>query len=542
VQIMQRLRFLDQGHFPALCKLVLLVLTIMPIGCGDSESFVFTNTPNQPPPNAVTFSNLTAAPNPIALLPGATRQLTVTATASTGQVVDVTSRSLYSVDTTAAANDPDISVSDSGLVAVAATATPGDTATVAIVWVPVLADDGEPVLPGAGLPTPLTTSVQVTVTTPGGGGEVAELNEAGLDALAGGEFTNYVTARNFFAQAVGEIDGDTPQNDADTARFFYALTRVAAIAAELEGPNPALQAVRPQNTSFQTVGDFLDALGYPESPRTSYTGLEVPATFSTGVTAEDGRDFLVGPVRSELLAAIAGLGQVSQSFNVVWVRAQNAPGLGTPNVDVTVESDYGDVLSFRSSFRTLLGFVLVVGANDLGSADVGATLNDAAHTVQSILAGSPTAFTLEDGSLLGQAQTQFDAAIDDGIDAANFIEAETDPQNNDLISLASIPEMTVEEYIAEALVWQDALFASTTLSNAAGDETASLNLQNYFNGSDSDLRDYLPPFTDNAVSGLFPGVPFGTLYNNYTSDGSMDPNRDVDGNNVPDMLEPLLRR
>lgn len=378
-----------------------------------------------------------------------------------------------------------------------------------------------PVGPGTGVALPFG---------PGGaGGDVAALNAQGLAALRGGEFVNFVQARDLFAQAVAAIGPGTAQNDRDTAFFFLGTTRVAAVVSEL--PSDGLP------DGLNDVGDFLDALGFAASPRTSYKGLQAPGVFPASVTGADVRQFLTSRVRSELEAGIANLTQVSQSFVVTWTRKEDGPGIPGSTGELSVESDFGDALAFRSSFQHALGAVLVVGSYDLGG-DVANVLNNTGRTVQDILSGNPTALLLADAGLLAQARAAFDSGIADGLAASEFMEAETDAQNDDLISIADTPALTVNEFQAEALVWRNALTATTPVRSRNGQSTATLSLQNFFDGSaNAQLRPQMPPFTGDLVSGLFPGLPFGPVYGNYVAGSLSDPNRDINLNNIPDTLE-----
>lgn len=377
-----------------------------------------------------------------------------------------------------------------------------------------------PLGPGSGTPTTIPFN---------SGGDVNGLNQQGLAALRGGEFADFVRARDIFRQSAGAIGAITNKNDADTARFFYALTRVAAIASELPSDG--------SDNGLNSVGDFLDSLGFAPAPRNRYKSLVAPATFRGSVTGEDARKFLAGRVRSELEGAIADLSQVSENFNVTWTRKKDGPGLPGTAGELTVESDFGDVLTFRSTFRMALGSILVLGTYDLGGS-VSNVLNSTNRSMQTILGANPNALTVIDASLLNPAQAAFSAGISDGITASEFMQSETDPQNNDLITIVETPAQTVSQYRSDAATWRNALTQTVTVRSSGGQSTATLSLQNYFDGGpEANLRTQMPPFIGNSVGGRFPGSPFGAVYGGYVPGSLSDPNRDINVNNVPDTFE-----
>ncbi len=359
--------------------------------------------------------------------------------------------------------------------------------------------------------------------SPTPGPSTNELTAQGLETLAVGRLSDYVAARDLFAQAVESIRPGTPPGDSDTAYFFRALTRVAALVAELPSDG--------QSDGFNDVGDFLDALGYATSPRTSYLDLQAPSTFGGATRGEDARLFLLGRVRAELEGAIEDLNKVSQSFNTVW----NQPRVGG-GTSLQVESDYGDVLAFRGSFRGTLATLLVAGSYDFGG-DVASQLNDVARTIQSILAANANALQPTGTTLLPTAQSQFGLGLDDLVAAVEWIRNESDPQNDDLINIAETLEMDVDSFLAQAEEWSQALTNPTTVTSSGGLSSATLDLPHYFSNGFA-LRPALPPFTDNKASGLFPGAPFGDVYHGYTPGDPSDPNRDSNSNGIPDILEP----
>ncbi|CAN0267763.1 unnamed protein product, partial [Phaeothamnion confervicola] len=139
---------------------------------------------------------------------------------------------------------------------------------------------------------------------------VQEKIDQGTASLALGTSAGILQARDQFAVAVSLATSTTGATTAqlDTARYFWALTRAAALASDLAPSN-----------SLESLGGFLSGFGYDAAARTSLSTLQRPATFpSTSPTGSDVRTFLQGRARQELTGALATLSQVSDDFRVSW--------------------------------------------------------------------------------------------------------------------------------------------------------------------------------------------------------------------------------
>jgi hypothetical protein len=96
------------------------------------------------------------------------------------------------------------------------------------------------------------TNIPVSITNPSPptGASLNQLINEGLDALNNGWI---IKARNYFKAAVEGLSGGENQNDADTARFFYALTRVIALGFDTYSDG--------NSTDMNRLADILDRFG-----------------------------------------------------------------------------------------------------------------------------------------------------------------------------------------------------------------------------------------------------------------------------------------
>jgi hypothetical protein len=404
-------------------------------------------------------------------------------------------------------------VSDSNVFALNADAS--TTLALGFVDVAVLGEDGRAipainpisdpnVVAGAAIAA-IPPSVNEPATT---GLTVAELNAAGLKALADGWVLG---ARTYFEAAVTQAAGDA-SNDADTARFFFALARVAALGFDTLSDGDA--------TLLERLADVLDRLGAPQDEsRANWNLIDVPDTLPGDTpTGNEYRDFLYSVVGGELSGAMDNLAAISVSFNTDW----SEPFVN----DATLESDYGDVLFFRSLFGSALAALAVQRAYEL-DADVDAidTLNSDLDptndiTVESFLASDLDFLTLTDAAKLAEAKAalQADALVD--MDAAiDVILAETDDQNDDLITLVDPADPLADQAVQEqelrdfqtriAEVQNSIANGATSIGNS---NPATLDLQRFFDaGVDFRNPDRLPQFSGNDISGLFPDPAFNSV-------------------------------
>jgi hypothetical protein len=337
---------------------------------------------------------------------------------------------------------------------------------------------------------------------------VAELNTAGLNALADGWVLG---ARTYFEAAVTQAGTDT-SNDSDTARFFFALVRVAALGFDtLSDGDAAL---------LERLGDVLDRLGAPQDEsRANWNLMSLPDTLpEDSPTGNEYRDFLYSVAGGELSGAMDNLAAISVSFNTDW----SEPFINS----ATLESDYGDVLFFRSLFGMALATLAIQRSYEL-DADVDAIdsqnndldpTNDV--TVESFLDSDLDFLALTDTTKLAEAKVtlQMDALVDMN-EAIDVILSEVDDQNDDLITLVDPSDPLADQVVQEqelrdfqtriAEVQNSIANGATSIGNS---NPATLDLKQFFDvGVDFRDPNRLPQFTGNDISGLFPDPTFNSV-------------------------------
>ena len=332
-----------------------------------------------------------------------------------------------------------------------------------------------PLMGGAGTDVTLP---QFFTNPPTTGMTVAQVLDNGLTALKNG---GWILARGYFSAA--SSDGRCTVAERDTALFFLALTRVAAVAASTQPTG--------RTSGYQQLSDLLDAAGFDRSARSSVSHLVRPARFPNTMPAgDDVRSFLRGPVVGEVTAALGNLAAVSQNFSVVWIT----PG---PH-HRTVRSDYGDVLFFQSAFLAMRGQIYVLSSYNLGD-DLTTPFNQVGGgTIQGALAVNASAFTVKDPSDLVSARQDFSSSIDYAVSAINEMRSETHAQQNDFITLARCRSQDVDKWITNAPTYKSALSQQVTIGPSGNQ--GDLNLGNFFTAGGFALRPYIPAFARNRIT------------------------------------------
>jgi hypothetical protein len=338
---------------------------------------------------------------------------------------------------------------------------------------------------------------------------LSELVKKGINALGDGWVLG---ARTYFEAAAGQA-GTSTTEDANTARFLFALTRFLALGFDTLSDGNA--------TDMNRLGDILDRLGVPDNEvRANWGLINTPDILPTdSPTGNEYRDFLYQVAAPEISGAVSNLNAISMDFNTLWTD---------PMDNTQVESDYGDVLVLRGFFESLLASIATQRAYDL-DVDVDDIKNNNT-TVQAFLAGNTTFLSLADKTKLAEAKTYLtNGAVDDFTAAIDFILGEEPDQSNDLITLDLLGDPTG----ATAKAKLDQLMTSL-VSGATAVGSATLDLKHFFDDG-VDFRspsDLLPPFAGNSVAGLFPDATFdGVIV-------SPDLNADVNpADGVPDILQ-----
>jgi hypothetical protein len=304
--------------------------------------------------------------------------------------------------------------------------------------------------------------------------------------------------------------GNTVSNDADTARFFAALTQVTALWYDMDSDGE-------QNNDLNSFGDILDGFGCTQTGRTpispNFTCPDtLPFNSPTGVELQTHINNIVKPVLED---SIDRLDDISQSFNKLWIE---------PLDRTNVESDFGDVLVLRGLYKFMLATIDIGNSYD-NDIDIDNASN--APHIEALLNSNPNLLKLSNTKGLPRAQNFLSEASDDTLDAIDWIQLVTDGQNNDWISIP--PDVTTNEINeAECVV----NIYKTSLTGPVSVDNGILNLSKFFDGID--LRSLIPPFNEDTP-GFFPDPTFDNVWTNWDSDSN--PNEDVDNNGIPDILE-----
>ncbi len=380
--------------------------------------------------------------------------------------------------------------------------------------------------PGVSAGTENASIPTVLNEPPTSGLSLSELLANGFDALNDGWV---LRARAYFKAAVDSA-GSNNTDDADTARVFYALTRIAALSFDYYSDGNA--------SDMNKFGDILDRLGCEssDSARANADAISCPDSLpGNSPTAGEFQTFLYSVAGSELEGAIDNLDDVSPSFNKQL----------TEPFENSTELDYGDVLIIRAAIKSSLAYLLIGYAYDLDF-DIDAVSNDEALTTEQFLDDNPDFLSLVDtgnrlySDILSEANGYISGSLNDLDAGIGSIEAESDDQSDDLITFEDMtPDEITEakDIIANA---QTCLVGPCTVDENGTPEYMSddtiIDLTYFFGPMGTqDLRDILPPFSGDDVSGLFPQPPapdFGGLL----VQGPVV-NEDTNGDGIPDILQ-----
>jgi hypothetical protein len=264
------------------------------------------------------------------------------------------------------------------------------------------------------------------------------------NAVNGLDLTLLRQAAGQFVTAVGLAGDDNLTNTADTARFFGAISRLAALGVDTvtDGSLDGL-------TDFN---DVLDALGVPADAtsrnwsnliKTEETCVDVVGPYYTYLdctpnlpaTAPRSGEILTlldSKLNTQLDLAIADLSKISAGFTYDFVETSGA----------TTNFDYGDVLALTAVAHGIKAELAIDMAYDL-DLDIDATINgNGPASVQAFLDANPTLGTLDAtryATELAQAKIDLQTALTTLQSALDVIEAEGTgiAQENEFISFYS---------------------------------------------------------------------------------------------------------
>lgn len=363
---------------------------------------------------------------------------------------------------------------------------------------------------------------------------LAQLLGKGLDAIK----NQWLQGANTYLKKAVEVAGADTSNNADTARFLYAIVRIAAAPADIRSDgNP---------DDLNHLGDYLDQLGCDTSDTRranaeTWEGMcpeeeRLPVNSPTGA---DYQSLAAGLVGQEIEGAITNLDAISTSFN--WKPAFEGD---------SVEIDHSDVLVLRAGLKGALALIAIQDAYnvdvDLDEEDLAAS-NPGTNTPEAIRARNPMILMLKDPSKLAEAKALLIGGVNDTLAAITSIQNEGDEQSDDLVDLLGDEDDTPESMAIEIAEGQAALNMALDCLNGTKDcvddqndldpkDDVKFTLQPLFTGA-VNFNQLLPSFT-NSIPGPFndDGTMAGTFL-----DGSIDINEDIDPENgVPDVLDSFL--
>ena len=320
---------------------------------------------------------------------------------------------------------------------------------------------------------------------------VAQLNSKGQKALFEG--ASVLAADAFFKEASSKA-GSTVSNDADTARFFHAATRVTAISMDLGSDGDLTD-------SLVTMGDVLDGIGCDTVLRADWDLVSCGDPAATSPKGGDLSSFLTDTVLTEIASAITELSSVSSDFEI------------TVTFDgSTYEVDYADALILKTFYHTLLFKFHTLTAHNL-DVDVDDVINNGknAETIRS----ENSAFLSLSSQASGQlslAKTNYLAALSSADEAITSMQAEGAVTSGaqELIDLGDASGTNIQTARDQISQLTSAASGGTVIQN--GSDSFQLNLSPLFAGQVA-AASHVPTITgdtmtgdltDNTIGGMFP--------------------------------------
>ena len=362
------------------------------------------------------------------------------------------------------------------------------------------------------------TTIPDSINAPDTSGlSLSQLLNEGFDALRDGLV---LRAKTYF-KAAEALAGSSVSNDADTARFFYALTRVASLGFDTYSDGDNADAI-------DHLGDILDGFGCDPAgtKRSNFDALSCPETLpSDSPRGGELQGFLTDVVRTELGNAIANLDAVSASFQ----RTENFEG-------ESIEFDFGDALFARSAFKASIAKILLQSAYNL-DADIDAETNLPVNSTEEFLFYNPDVLALSpgSGSALADLKTFWAGAADDLSAAIDQIQGETDDQNDDFINLLGTTSGEITQAKADIADFKASLDNPTLILDNDADlfNDFTLDISQFLAGLDFRSPSLLPPFSGGDVSGLFPDPTFNGIIG-----PEVDLNEDTNpADGIPDIFQ-----
>jgi len=360
--------------------------------------------------------------------------------------------------------------------------------------------------------------------------------------LSGGEAdeANEQTSNELVAEGFGALDTQTSQgvlkakayfkladirDPDDRTKFLRAISGVAALGFDLETDDNAGE--------LKDLGDVVEALG--GTTRTgAWENLEITLPDRLPETTPNVREFLdfyEDVVFSEAETALSLLDAITTSFDYTWTE---------PVSGSEVESDYGDVLFGKAILKANLGFYYTLKAYnlELEYADAESLANEET-TIEAFLSANQSFLTLESQNSIDSARTYIIEAADELLDAIEWMEMETDNQEDDLICLCDVTHEEILEAKAVINQVKASIQSGRIIDLEDEDEGVDISseiiLQPFFAGLD--LRSLLPSFSGNEPVGFLPDPTFGGILETIEGMPPVFLNDDADGSGTADIFE-----
>lgn len=322
-----------------------------------------------------------------------------------------------------------------------------------------------------------------------------ELIEAGLSALSVGWFT---AARDYFERA--ELQTEVGEsNSADAARFYLAISSLAAVFSELVSDGDA--------SDLNRLSDLLDLWGLPNDGRRG--GASLLGGYRSEEFSEEGEveEQALTYLDTRLLAALENssrlFSEVSQNFSLTRFGSRNGS---------VEENDYADARLGLALLKLELASSEANKAyNTSLDADALVNTDGPSPTLEQGLALNPDFLRLETTEPLAAAEVLTLEAIAAFEDAILAVQAEPDDQADDLFSLSTAEER--EEALGYLTRVRQSIEAGATEIKADVDNQPErriiLDLRQFFAGG-VDLRggNLLPEVSGNDVSSCLPDPTF----------------------------------
>ncbi len=313
------------------------------------------------------------------------------------------------------------------------------------------------------------------------------------------------SATESFRQAVAAAEpGD---QSFEPANLFYGVTRILNVAYSDEA-NALLDSTGASETG-RNLYDW-----QVEFPEDAQGDLVLP---SDCPHSTEYINFLANVLVPEIDASLRdNLSKLSSTVKVMLTPEE----AGT---DEEIEVDYGDVLMFKYCLYATESITSILKSYDL-DVDVDEILPPLINGYQfsinnDLLAVYPDFLKLLTPNQMASAGDALRLSLNTYLQASDFIRAETDDQEDDLISFDPDSLEDEQEYrdLMEDLL--GALSAPTQIGNGDEEPPLVLYLHPFFD-TPLNLRDYLPAFDDDnhIISCSFPFPALGGVVPGYTND------------------------